>query len=193
MPRSFPRISLLALLAVTAFAAPAYAGTLSATATISDVQVSPGIYNYSLNLNDTGTTTIGTFWFSWIPGAGFLSATPSDVISPSGWTDKLTNGGAAIQWTSTTSASLLQPGWSLDGFGFESTETPAHLLLDFPGPGIGAGDPVLTSTIYSGAPFSSSPYSFPVSETPEPGTLLLTLSGLGLAATSLKSRFLRRS
>jgi hypothetical protein len=67
------------------------------------------------------------------------------------------------------------------------------LLLDFTGSGIGSGDPVLTSTVYSGAPFSSSPYTFAVSETPEPGTLLLTLSGLGLAASSLKSRFLRRN
>lgn len=193
MPRSFPRISIVALLAVAAFAASAHAGTLSATATISDLQVSPGVYDYSLTLNDTGTTTIGTCWFSWVPGAGFLSAAPSDVMSPSGWTDKVTNGGKAIQWTSTTPTSLLQPGWSLDGFSFESTETPAQLLLDFTGSGVGSGDPVLTSTVYSGAPFSSSPDIFAVSETPEPGTLLLTLSGLGLAASSFKSRFLRRS
>jgi hypothetical protein len=179
-----------------AFTATASAGTLSATATISDVQVSPGVYDYSINLNDTGTTTIGTFWFSWVPGTGFLSATPSDVMSPSGWADQLTNGGKAIQWTSTTPTSLLQPGWSLDGFSFESTETPAELLLDFPGPGVGAGDPVLTSTIYSGAPFSSSPDIFAVSETaatPEPGSFILLLSGLGLAATSFKSRFMRRN
>jgi hypothetical protein len=193
MPRSFPRISLLALLAVTAFAATSHAGTLSATATISDVQVSPGVYDYSINLNDTGTTTIGTFWFSWIPGAGFLSAAPSDVMSPSGWTDLVTNGGKAIQWTSTESSSLLGPGMSLDGFSFDSTETPAQLELDFAGPGTGTGDPVLTSTIYSGAPFSDAGSILVVSETPEPGTLLLTLSGIGLAATSLKSRFLRRN
>jgi hypothetical protein len=177
------------LLAVTAATAVAHAGTLSASATISDVQVSPGVYDYSIQLNNTGTTTIGTFWFSWVPGAGFLSETPSDVMSPTGWTDAITNGGKSIQWTST---SLLEPGWSLSGFSFDSTETPAELLLDFTGSGTGSGDPVLTSTVYTGAPFSSSPDIFAATETPEPNTLLLTLSGLGLAAGSLKSRFLRR-
>jgi hypothetical protein len=188
-----PRRTLSLLLAIAATAAIAHAGTLSASATISGTQISPGVYDYSIDLSNTGTTTIGTFWFSWVPGAGFLSATPSDVWSPTGWTDAITNGGAAIQWISNSSSSLLQPGWSLTGFGFESTETPAELLLDFTGSGTGSGDPVLTSTVYTGAPFSSNPDIFAVAETPEPNTLLLTLSGLGLAAASLKSRFLRRS
>jgi hypothetical protein len=182
-------LSLLA--AVLSISAAAQAGTLSATADISYVQLSPTTYDYSITVNNTGTGPIGTFWFSWIPGAGFLSATPSDIMSPTGWTDAVTNAGASIQWVSATNP--IEPGWSLWGFSFESTETPAELMLDFPGPGLGTGDPVTTSTIYSGAPFSSSPYIFPATVTPEPGTLLLTLSGLGLAAGSFKSRFLRRS
>jgi hypothetical protein len=189
--RSARTLSLL--IAIAASAAIAHAGTLSASATISDVQVSPGLYDYSIDLTNTGSTTIGTFWFSWVPGAGFLSATPSDVWSPTGWTDNITNGGASIQWIASGASDYLQPGWSLSGFGFESTETPAELLLDFTGSGTGSGDPVLTSTAYIGAPFSSDPYIFTVAETPEPGTLLLMLSGLGLAAGSFKSRFLRRS
>ena len=189
--RSARTLSLL--VAIAASAAIAHAGPLSASATISADQVSPGVYDYSIDLTNTGTTTIGTFWFSWVPGAGFLSVTPSSVWSPSNWSDALTNGGASIQWTASSSSDYLQPGWSLSGFGFESTETPAELLLDYTGSGTGSGDPVLTSTIYIGAPFSSDPGIFVVSETPEPGTLLLTLSGLGLAAGSFKSRFLRRS
>jgi hypothetical protein len=189
--RSARTLSLL--IAIVASAAIAHAGPLSASATISADQVSPGVYDYSIDLTNTGTTTIGTFWFSWVPGNGFLSVTPSSVWSPSNWTDTQTNGGAAILWTADSASDYLQPGWSLSGFGFESTETPAELLLDFTGSGPGAGDPVLTSTIYIGAPFSSDPTIFAVTETPEPGTLLLMLSGLGLAAGSFKSRFLRRS
>jgi hypothetical protein len=67
------------------------------------------------------------------------------------------------------------------------------LLLDFTGV-TGNGDPVTTSTIaLSGTPAAGSDYTFVVEPTPEPGTLLLTLTGLGLAAASLKSRLLRRA
>jgi hypothetical protein len=38
----------------------------SASATIAATQLASGEYQYTLNLNDTGTTTIGTFWFAWI-------------------------------------------------------------------------------------------------------------------------------
>jgi hypothetical protein len=182
------KLSLLVL--VAAFAVTAHANIL-ATATYTDTQVSPGVFDYNITLNNTGTTTIGTFWFSWVPGAGFMSVTPTDITSPTGWTDKTTNGGAAIQWT--TTADLLAPGDSLTGFSFESTETPAQLLLDFTGTGTGAGDPITTTTVYAGAPMVGADDIFTVTPTPEPGTMLLTLTGLGLAAASLKSRLLRQS
>ena len=60
------------------------------------MQVSPGVFQYHLTLNNTGTTSIGTFWFSWIPGAGFMGVSPTNVMSPAGWTDTVTNGGASI-------------------------------------------------------------------------------------------------
>jgi len=181
------KLSLLVL--VAAFAVTAHADIL-ATATYTDSQVSPGVYDYSLTLNNTGTTTIGTFWFSWIPGAGFLSATPTDITSPTGWTEITTNANKAIQWKTTTD--LLNPGDSLTGFSFESTETPVQLLGFVPS-GLGAGDPITTSTVYSGAPLMGADDIFPATPTPEPGTMLLTLTGLGLAAASLKSRFLRKA
>ena len=63
-------ISKLLLLVVVFLAASAAirANGLDATATYTDMLVSPGVYQYDLTLNNTGTTTIGTFWFSWIPG-----------------------------------------------------------------------------------------------------------------------------
>jgi len=186
------KINVLILLATLVVFIPiAHATGISATATYTYSLVSPGVYDYSFTLNNTGTTTIGTFWFSWVPGAGFMSVTPTDITSPTGWTDKTTNGGAAIQWT--TTADLLAPGDSLTGFSFESTETPAQLLLDFTGTGTGAGDPITTTTVYAGAPMVGADDIFTVTPTPEPGTMLLTLTGLGLAAASLKSRLLRQS
>jgi hypothetical protein len=185
-----PLSKLVLLAAVVAFAATAHASGISATATYTPEQVSPGVYQYDFTLNNTGTTTIGTFWYSWIVGAGFLSATPTDITSPTGWTDAPTNTGKAVKWVTTTD--LLAPGDSLSGFTFESTETPAELLLNFPGPGLGMGDPVDTSFVYIAAPLADPGYQFVAEQTPEPGTLLLTLTGLGIAASSLKSRFFSR-
>jgi hypothetical protein len=182
------------LAAAASFAATAHAGIL-ATATYTDSTVSPGVYQYDLTLDNTGTTTIGTFWFSWIPGAGFLTATPTSIISPTGWSDIPTNANQAIQWT--TTSDLLAPGDSLSGFEFDSTETPTQMLGSFPGPGRGAGDPETTAFVYIAAPLADPGFQLTaepaVTPTPEPGTLLLTLSGLGLAAGSLKSRFFSRT
>jgi PEP-CTERM motif len=93
------------------------------------------------------TSPIGVFWFSWVPGAGFLSATPASVLSPAGWTDQVTNNGAAILWMS--SSSPLAGGGRLTGFSFDSTETPAQLAGTFMGTDTGAGDPITTSYVYT--------------------------------------------
>jgi hypothetical protein len=187
-----PTVSKLALLAVLAFfPSIALSAGISATASYTYDQVSPGVYDYSLTLNNTGTTTIGTFWFSWIPGAGFLSVAPSSVNSPAGWTDTITNSGKAVRWV--TVSDLLAPGSSLSGFEFESTETPDQLMGIFPGPGTGTGDPVSTSYVYIAAPLGDPGFQLDATPTPEPSSWLLLLSGLGLAAISFRSRLLREA
>ena len=95
--------SCLLLGILAALTSSSLAAGISATATLSETQASAGVYNYALTLNNTGTTSIGTFWFAWVPGAGFLTTTPSSISSPAGWTEINTNAGDAIQWTSTTS------------------------------------------------------------------------------------------
>lgn len=171
------RSKLLRLLGSVALLIPVcHASGISASATYTDMQISPGLYQYNLTLDNTGTTTIGTFWFGWVPGAGFLSAIPTDLGNPSGWSSMTTNGGDAIQWTTTTN--LLAPDATLSGFSFESTETPAQLLLDFTGTGTGAGDPVTTSFVYISTPRGDPGFQLVATPTPEPESFVLMLSGM---------------
>jgi hypothetical protein len=155
---------------------------LVATGTMTDTQVGPGEYQYDLTLHNVGTTTIGTFWFSWVPGLNFMSATPTSITSPTGWTENVTTGpGSAIQWLG--GSNLLAAGGSLTGFSFQSTETPAQ-LAGFAAPPNQAF-PVTTSFVYSGAPFSDGGYQFVVpvpAAVPLPSALGLLVGGLSLAS-----------
>ena len=190
--RPFARTSFAAAaLLSAALMTPNAHATEMATATIAGTQVSPGVFDYKLTLNDTGTTTIGTFWFSWIPGFGFLSATPTIIQSPTGWTYALTSGNSAIRWVATSPATYMNPGTSLSGFEFLSTEGPDQLNSSFT-KGT-ATQPATISYIYVGAPLAAGDpgYSFAPSVTtvtPEPSALLLTLTGAGALFTSLRRR-----
>jgi hypothetical protein len=161
------------------------AGTLSASATFTDTEVSPGVYQYDLTLSDTGTTNVGTFWFSWVPGDGFMTATPTGIVSPAGWTESVTSAGGAIQWIDT---GALTPWSSQSGFEFDSTLTPSQLE----GPSVAIpADPVATSFVYIGAPFGDPGFQLvatPAGTTPEPATILLTALGIGLVTLTARKR-----
>jgi hypothetical protein len=175
---------LLLLVVFLAASVSIRANGLDATATYTDMLVSPEVFQYDLTLNNMGTTTIGTFWFSWIPGAGFMGVSPTNVMSPAGWTDTITNSGASIQWLAATP---IAPSTSVTGFTFDSTMTPAQFLGTFAGPGLGTGDPITTSTIYIAAPFGDpgaqiTAKAAAVVGTPEPSTLSLAAIAMGLLA-----------
>jgi len=108
MTKAVPALLLGAFVALLPHAALA---ALAATATIASSPNSNGTYHYELVLNNTGSTTIGTFWYAWIPGANYMQASPSNMQAPSGWQANLiTGGGTSIQYV--TSSSLLAAGAS---------------------------------------------------------------------------------
>jgi hypothetical protein len=146
--------------------------TALATAQFTDASVGGGEFKYTVTLENTGTTSIGTFWYAWVPGEDFMAVVPTNIVSPAGWNEKITGGGAgdgyAIQWKSTTDP--LAAGQSLQ-FSFESTVKPSLMEKDSV---FYHGTPVETSFVYTGAPFSDPGYQFVVSFV-APKTLRYTL------------------
>jgi len=144
----------------------------SASAVITPTSLGGGNFDYSITLNDTGTTNLGTFWFAWIPGQDYLPVSPISEVSPTGWNvNAITHAGSsdgyAIQWVA--SSNFITPGNSLT-FSFETTATPAQIGGNssfFP------GTPVGTSFVYSGGPFSDGGARFvaTLAAAPEPSTL----------------------
>jgi MYXO-CTERM domain-containing protein len=185
------------LVAAAGMASSIYAAEI-ASATISSTQLDATDWQYNLTLTDAGTTDVGTFWFSWVPGEDFMGVAPSGVSSPAGWTDNVTNAGAAdgfaIQWLAGP-GDALTPGDSLAGFQFDSTLSPADMAADSP---FFPTTPVLTSFVYSGAPFSDAGFQFLVqpvaaAAAPEPVSGALAMFGAGVLVFMRRRRHTRLS
>jgi hypothetical protein len=177
MNRFLLALSFLAAVPAATFAAESGTAVFTASG-------SGSIFNYTGVLNNTSTdgSTIGTLWFSWVPGEDFLPTSPTNVTSPTGWQDVITHGGStdgfAIQWTAMTPAADLAAGASLTGFGFTSADTPAQLQGNSP---FYPGTPVGTAFLYTGEPFSDGGTDITASTVvaPEPASLgALALGGL---------------
>ena len=137
--------------------------TEQASATIVANQIDATHWQYSLTLTDTGSTTVGTFWFAWVPGQDFLATSPTSITDPTGWQHIITHGGSSdgfgIQWKASLSSADIASGGTLAGFSFTSTDTPSEIggnSVFFP------STPVLTSFVYSGVPFSDPGFQFTV-------------------------------
>ena len=163
--------------------------TASATIALASKAVVSGQtqYTYDLTLRNTSTdgSTVGTFWFAWIPGQSYLATNPVAVSSPTGWEDgpdsqsvggALGEKGASIEWQAVSSSGYLGAAKSLSGFSFTTADSPSSVFGDsiyFP------GTPVLTSQVYHAGPFTDTfnginGYQFLVQVVPEPATVVLT-------------------
>jgi hypothetical protein len=136
-------------------------------------------FDYTIALNNTGTTNVGTFWFAWIPEEDFMLNNPISVTNPTGWTSIVTGGfpgdGYAIQWVASTNA--ITPGNSLN-FHFTSAETPTQLAGNSPFFG---GPPEALSYVYIGGPETDPGFKFLVTPAavPEPSSMILVSLAFG--------------
>ncbi len=184
-------------------ASPAYGSeTASATIALASSELVGGQqqYTYSLSLTNTSTdgSTVGTFWFAWIPHQSYLASNPISVSAPTGWEDgpdsqsvggALGEKGASIEFQADGSGSYLTAGTTLKGFSFTTADSPSSVFGDsiyFP------GTPVLTSQVYHAGPFSDNfnginGYQFLVQVVPEPTPLALLAIG-GMALLLVRSR-----
>src|SRR5437016_11055742 len=63
-----------------------------------------GPYNYSLIFGDAAgaTSSIGSVWYAWIPGAFYLPGVPTSASAPTGWTASIF--GNSVQYVANTPA-----------------------------------------------------------------------------------------
>lgn len=168
-------VALAASVVTLVLAAPAGAA-LSASATVSSQQAGPDSWQYSLTLQNTGTTPIGSYWFGWVPFYDLLPSMPTSVNSPNGWTGTPASdyfGVGSARWVNTTNP--LQPGQTMSGFQFTSPDSPSAIN----GTSFYAGFPVEESYVYIGAPETDPGFAFRTNTvaSPEPASLGL-LGGL---------------
>jgi hypothetical protein len=147
-----------------------------AAATISDVPASGG-YDYTIILQNTGTTSLEGFWYAWTTSGNNLPSTPSTLGNTLGWGESVF-GGHSIQWQG-NSGNALAAGNS-GTFTFFSPDSPAAITTSPSGESV-----VYVGTIgfNQNQPGTSSPVFSPTLVTaPEPSAMaLLAVGALGIA------------
>lgn len=183
------RVSIFAAALAGLMVAGSAEAALMASATIElkstgGTVVSP-TYTYGLKLNNTGTTTIGTLWYAWIPGENYLATRPTSLVNPAGWTSSIIGGSAgqgfSIRWLASAAANRLPAGSMLQGFEFTTIDPPSGLdglSVFFPSKKVG------TAVVYSAGAFSDSGFTFVASPVviPEPVGVLPMMAGAMLLA-----------
>jgi len=161
----------LALTAGLAVSAVNSRAQIFASAQITAAPLGGGVYNYTLALDNTGSSPLETFWFAWDAyyNYDFMSVSPTSITDPSGWGYAVTYnyyyGGYGIEFS--TSTTPLAGGSTID-FGFNSTETPTQMM------GTYLGYPVGTSYVSTGPGFSGTSFGpFTAEVIPEPSSLAL--------------------
>ncbi len=151
-------------------------GALSASATISAAPDGSN-FDYTIQVTNTGTDNIGTFWFAWTPPQmpteyDFLSSNPSSASGPAGWVAPAPFGfpGYSIEFYNIT-GSPISTGQT-DTFQFTTSDSPTALQQST------FGFKNTTSFIYSGFPeVGATAEVSPTFVVPEPSSLILVTAG----------------
>jgi hypothetical protein len=158
----------------------------SATATISGVAAGGGIFDYTITLKNTGTTTLDSFWYAWTLSGNNLTAAISNPGSALGWTDTSLEGNTSISWEG-NAGNTLGLGQTAS-FTFDSTETPSAITTSPSGESVAYVSGTGPNTFGQNSPGSASPVFSPTLVTvPEPSSLGLLMVGLLVMAGSLRS------
>jgi hypothetical protein len=176
----------VSLMAVAGFAASTVSSqaTVSASATISGTAVAGG-FDYTITLDNTGTSSLQSFWYGWIQFQNDLPSNPSNAANSLGWINTLDAN--SIQWGNNTDTPLA-PG-NTGTFTFFSTSTPTAITTTPSGSAISGQSVAYTGSIdFSQGPPPASTTATPIFSpvlvaSPEPSSIaLLGLGSLGFLA-----------
>ena len=191
-PKLLPiRLALVVAAGLAASAATSHAQ--SATATISGV-ADGGSFDYTITLQNTGTTSLDSFWYAWTLTGNNLSALISNPGSSLGWVDTAIEGGTSISWEG-NAGNVLGVGQSAT-FTFTSPETPTAITTSPSGESVVYVPGTGPNTFGQNIPGLASPVFSPtLVVVPEPSSVSLLMAGLvgliGLSRWSAASRELR--
>jgi hypothetical protein len=158
----------------------------SATATISGLAAGGGVFDYTITLKNTGTTSLDSFWYAWTLGGNNLSAAISNPGSSLGWVDTALEGNTSISWEG-NSGNTLGMGQTAT-FTFDSTETPTAITTSPSGESVAYVSGTGPNTFGQNSPGSASPVFSPtLVAAPEPSSLGLLVAGLFVMTGSLRS------
>jgi hypothetical protein len=155
----------------------------SASGTLTETSISAGSDTFALSLTNTGGAVgspIETFWFGSTSTKDYLDSEPSNVTTPTGWTDSIVNNGGSdgysIKFTTTNSADEVTHGNTLTGFGFTSADSFSQMAGNsvFYSGSAATTSVVSVSSNYTGSP--SNPFVVTVS-VPEPASVALVAAG----------------
>jgi hypothetical protein len=157
----------------------------SATATISGVAAGGGIFDYTITLKNTGTTSLDSFWYAWTLSGNNLSTAITSPGSSLGWTDTAIEGNTSISWEG-NSGNELAEGQSAT-FTFDSTETPSAITTSPSGESVAYVSGTGPDTFEQNDPGVASPVFSPILvAVPEPSSPGLLMAGLFVIAGSIR-------